>query len=123
MKEIINLRNLAESNNNTMNIKDQFYLKIFDILKYFCNMMPNYANNIGKFPNFSLNDDNNIKYQNIINIIKMLTNFIISNNKNKNNINEENQNSNYNEDDNNEEDNKPSFFFISIIVTSYILFI
>ena len=91
MKEIINLRNLVESNNNnTMNIKDQFYLKIIDIIKYFFNMMPNNTINIGKFPTFSLNDENNIKYQNIINVIKILTDYIISNNKNNNNkINEE----------------------------------
>ena len=51
--------------------------------------MPNNTINIGKFPTFSLNDGNDMKYKNIINTIKILTEYIITNNAKNNNINEE----------------------------------
>ena len=92
MKEIINLKNKIESNkSNNFIVKDQFYLKINDIIKNLCSNFPNQGNYIGKFPNFSLNDENDIKSNNILIIIKILADYIISNkNKNENfNINEE----------------------------------
>ena len=91
MQEIINLRNLLESNNNSnnnnnnFNIKDQYYLNIIDMIKNLCTNMSNNSNKIENFPNFSLNDDNEIKYKNIFITIKILADYIISNN----NINEE----------------------------------
>ena len=92
MNEIINLKNKIESNkSNNFIVKDQFYLKINDIIKNLCSNFPNQGNYIGKFPNFSLNDENDIKSNNILIIIKILADYIISNkNKNENfNINEE----------------------------------
>ena len=98
MQEIINLRNLLESNNNSnnnnnnFNIKDQYYLNIIDIIKNLCTNMSNNSNKIENFPNFSLNDDNEIKYKNIFITIKILADYIISNNNinnRNNNINEE----------------------------------
>ena len=97
MQEIVNLRNLLESNNNinnnnSLNIKDQYYLNIIDIIKNLCTNMSNNTEKIGNFPNFSLNDENEIKYKNIFLTIKILADYIIENNniKNRNNnINEE----------------------------------
>ena len=100
MQEIMNLRNLIESNNNikknnsnnNFNIKDQYYLNIIDIIKNLGTNMSNNSEKIGNFPNFSLNDENEIKYKNIFITIKILADYIIANNNAKNrnnNINEE----------------------------------
>ena len=89
MSEIINLRNRLNQmniNNNNSNlatnlmIKDQYYLKIIDTIK---NLYNNYPKNeeIGKFPIFSLNDDNEKKNKNIAVTIKILCDYITSNNK------------------------------------------
>ena len=84
MKEIIHLRNLLDSTDinrkNAKDIKDQFYLKFIDLIK---NLPKNNINNI-KFPNYSINDNDEIRKNNIINSIKALIDHIINNNMNMN---------------------------------------
>lgn len=68
ISEIVKLRNQLNINNNNNNsnlaanitIKDQYYLKIIDTIKNLCNNFPK-NEEIGKFPFFSLNDDNEKK--------------------------------------------------------------
>lgn len=91
MKEIIHLRNLLDSTDinqkNAKDIKDQFYLKFIDLIK---NLPKNNINNI-KFPNYSINDNDEIRKNNIINSIQALIDHIINNNMNMNmNINNKN---------------------------------
>ena len=94
MKEIIKLRNIIDANDNEnseINLKDQIYLNIIDIIKNLCNTVGNINGNI---PDFSLNDDKEKKIKNIQTTLKILADYIIMNNKksqNKpnNNINEE----------------------------------
>ena len=88
MSEIVKLRNQVNINNNNSNlnsniitIKDQYSLKIIDIIKNLCNNFPK-NEEIGKFPIFSLNDDNEKKNKNIAITIKLLSDYILSNNKN-----------------------------------------
>ena len=84
MKEIIYLRNLLDSTDinqkNAKDIKDQFYLKFIDLMK---NLPKNNINNI-KFPNYSINDNDEIRKNNIINSIQALIDHIINNNMNMN---------------------------------------
>ena len=84
MKEIIQLRNLLDSTDinqkNAKDIKDQFYLKFIDLIK---NLPKNNINNI-KFPNYSINDNDEIRKNNIINSIRALIDHIINNNMNMN---------------------------------------
>ena len=84
MKEIIHLRNLLDSTDinqkNAKDIKDQFYLKFMDLIK---NLPKNNINNI-KFPNYSINDNDEIRKNNIINSIQALIDHIINNNMNMN---------------------------------------
>ena len=84
MKEIIHLRNLLDSTDinqkNAKDIKDQFYLKFIDLIK---NLPKNNINNI-KFPNYSINDNDEIRKNNIINSIQALIDHIINNNMNMN---------------------------------------
>ena len=84
MKEIIYLRNLLDSTDinqkNAKDIKDQFYLKFIDLIK---NLPKNNINNI-KFPNYSINDNDEIRKNNIINSIQALIDHIINNNMNMN---------------------------------------
>ena len=84
MKEIIHLRNLLDSTGinqkNAKDIKDQFYLKFIDLIK---NLPKNNINNI-KFPNYSINDNDEIRKNNIINSIQALIDHIINNNMNMN---------------------------------------
>ena len=92
METIINLRSTIDSQSNNANIKDQFYLNIIDLIKNLSNSLPENEDNLGKFPSFSLNDEDAIRHKNIFNIIKILTDYIIFSNKNqkKNNyMNEE----------------------------------
>ena len=94
-KEIVNLNNIIQSNNNNINnINDQYYIKISDIIKNLIFALPNNAFNSVKFPNFSKNDENETKSKNILLTLKILSDYIISNHKNTNkntntNINEE----------------------------------
>jgi hypothetical protein len=62
-------------------VKDQYYLKIIDSIKNLCNNFPK-NEEIGNFPIFSLNDDNEKKNKNIVITIKILSDYIISNYKN-----------------------------------------
>ena len=84
MKEIIHLRNLLDSTDinqkNAKDIKDQFYIKFIDLIK---NLPKNNINNI-KFPNYSINDNDEIRKNNIINSIQALIDHIINNNMNMN---------------------------------------
>ena len=95
MKEIIKLRNIIDANeneNSAINLKDQIYLNIIDIIKNLCNTVGNIT---GHIPDFSLNDDKEKKIKNIQTTMKILADYIITNNKksqnnqNNNNINEE----------------------------------
>ena len=67
LKEIINLKNLTESNKRkNFTIKVQFYLKINGNNKNLCSNYPNHGDYIYIFPNFSLNDEKDIKiFQNL----------------------------------------------------------
>ena len=92
METIINLRNSLDSINNNIDITDQFYLNIIDIIKNTHNSLDKNLINIENFPSFSLNDENAVKLKNILVTIQILSDYIISstNNKNKNNyMNEE----------------------------------
>ena len=101
--EIIQLRNLLQSNNNNNtknngnnNNVQQFYLKYINLMNNFINSL---SNNIGTFPNYSLEDDNNKKYNDILLTSRILTDYIISTQNTNNNIptNENNMNM-YNEE-------------------------
>ena len=98
--EIMKLRNLLQRNNNNQNnnnINPQFYLNFINLINNFLNNIPN---NIGNFPNYSLKDNNNKKYKDILTTIKILTDYIIStqnNNNNQYNLNDIDMNYKYNE--------------------------
>ena len=135
MGEIFKLRNMinqlnVNNNNNNSNllnniiIKDQYYLKIIDLIKNLCS---NFSKNeeIGQFPAFSLNDDNNNRNKNIINTIKILSDYIISNYKNNsseniinNNIDNIITNESFNSNKINEELNKRLKEMSEILVKS-----
>ena len=89
MKEIVHLRKLIESNDTKQKaVKDQYYLNIIDLKK---NLTQNNINDI-KFPDYSLNDKDETRKNNIYNTIKILVEYIINNKKNdseKNNKDEE----------------------------------
>ena len=87
MREIVQLRNLLDSNDSKQeNIKDQFYLDMIDLLK---NLKKNNITDI-IFPEYSLNDNDKIRKKNILNIIKVLIEYIINKkNNNKNNYNDD----------------------------------
>ena len=88
MSEILRLRNLLDSNdNNQNNISDKTYMDIINITK---NLLNNNINDI-KFPEFSVNDDDETRQNNIFNIIKILVEYIINrkNNIEKNELDEE----------------------------------
>ena len=92
METIINLRNSLDSINNNINIKDQFYLNIIDIIKNTRISLDKNLINIEKFPSFSLNDENDVKIKNILTTIQILSDYIISstnNQKSNNYMNEE----------------------------------
>ena len=87
MSEILRLRNLLESNNDKQkDIKDQLYIDILNLIK----MLSNKVNDI-KFPEYSINDNEENRYDSIINIIKILVDYIMNKaiNKEKNDIDEE----------------------------------
>jgi len=130
MSEIVKLRNQLNINNNNGNlaanitIKDQYYLRIIDAIKNLCNNFPK-NEEIGKFPIFSLNDDNEKKNKNISITIKILSDYIISNYKNNSNeniINNTNSNTmtcqNFNSNKINEELNKRLKEMSEILVKS-----
>ena len=88
MKEIVHLRKLNESNDiKQKSVKDQYYLNIIDLKK---NLTQNNINDI-KFPDYSLNDKDETRKNNIYNTIKILVEYIINSKKNseKNNKDEE----------------------------------
>lgn len=132
INEIVKLRNQLNINNNNNNsnlaanitIKDQYYLKIIDTIKNLCNNFPK-NEEIGKFPLFSLNDDNEKKNKNIAISIKLLSDYIISsykNNSSENIINNTNSNTitceNLNSNKINEELNKRLKEMSEILVKS-----
>ena len=130
MSEIVKLRNQVNINNNNSNlaanitIKDQYYLKIIDTIKNLCNNFPK-NEEIGKFPIFSLNDDNEKKNKNIAITIKLLSDYILSNNKNNSSENVINNtysnsltNENFNSNKINEELNKRLKEMSEILVKS-----
>ena len=88
MKEIVNLRNIIDSNqSDIVTINEQSYLNLINIIKNVNSSMAK-PGTTWNFPNFSLNDDNNTKINNIFITIKILADYIIMNNqknKNKNN--------------------------------------
>ena len=85
MKEIIHLRNLLDSTEikQQNNINDKFYLQLNDLNK---NLTKNNINDI-KIPNYSLNDGDEIRKNNILNTNQILMEYIINNKKNNNNTN------------------------------------
>ena len=131
MSEIVKLRNQVNINNNNnsnlnanITIKDQYYLKIIDIIKNLCNNFPK-NEEIGKFPIFSLNDDNEKKNKNIAITIKILSDYILSNYKNSSSENIINNtysnsltNENFNSNKINEELNKRLKEMSEILVKS-----
>ena len=62
-------------------------MKINGNIKNLCSNYPNHGDFIGIFPNFSLNDEKDIKINNILNTIKILAYYIISNNNKNKNVN------------------------------------
>ena len=81
MKEIVKLRNIIETNeSNNKNINEKYYKDIINLIK---KLMQNNINEI-KLPEYSLNDNDEKKKNNIINTIKILLEYII-NRKNINN--------------------------------------
>ena len=81
MKEIVKLRNIIETNeSNNKNINEKYYKDIINLIK---KLMQNNINEI-KLPEYSLNDNEEKKKNNIINTIKILLEYII-NRKNINN--------------------------------------
>ena len=129
MSEIVKLRNQININNNSnlnsnITIKDQYYLKIIDTIKNLCNNFPK-NEEIGKFPIFSLNDDNEKKNKNIAITIKILSDYILSNYKNNSSENIINNtysnsltNENFNSNKINEELNKRLKEMSEILVKS-----
>ena len=81
MKEIVKLRNIIETNeSNNKNINEKYYKDIINLIK---KLIQNNINEI-KLPEYSLNDNEEKKKNNIINTIKILLEYII-NRKNINN--------------------------------------
>ena len=81
MKEIVKLRNIIETNeSNNKNINEKYYKDIINLIK---KLIQNNINEI-KLPEYSLNDNDEKKKNNIINTIKILLEYII-NRKNINN--------------------------------------
>ena len=86
MKEIVRLRKLIDSNDSKQkSIKDQYYLNIIDLKK---NLTNNNINDI-KFPEYSLNDKDETRKNNIYNTIKILVEYIINSKKNNENNNKD----------------------------------
>lgn len=84
MTEILRLKNILDSNEGkNKNIKDQNYIDVIDLLK---NLSKNNINDIA-FPEYSLNDSEEQRKNNIFNTIKILVEYII-NKKNKTEKNE-----------------------------------
>ena len=81
MKEIVKLRNIIETNeSNNKNINEKYYKDIINLIK---KLIQNNINEV-KLPEYSLNDNEEKKKNNIINTIKILLEYII-NRKNINN--------------------------------------
>ena len=81
MKEIVKLRNIIETNeSNNKNINEKYYKDIINLIK---KLIQNNINEV-KLPEYSLNDNDEKKKNNIINTIKILLEYII-NRKNINN--------------------------------------
>ena len=81
MKEIVKLRNIIETNeSNNKNINEKYYKDIINLIK---KLKQNNINEV-KLPEYSLNDNDEKKKNNIINTIKILLEYII-NRKNINN--------------------------------------
>ena len=88
MSEILRLRNNLDSDNQKQkSIKDQNYIDIINLIK---NLGKNNINDI-KFPEYSFNDDEEKRKNNIFNTIKILVEYIINkkNKVEKNEIDEE----------------------------------
>ena len=87
MLEIARLRNIKDSSNKKYsNIKDENYLEIIDLKKA---LIKNNINDIN-FPEYSLNDNEEKRKNNLFDTIKILAEYIINNKKgNSNDIDEE----------------------------------
>ena len=99
INEIEKLKNLLISNkggNNNNSIDPQFYINFINIMNEFCNNIPNDLNNFNNLPNYSLKDNGDKIYKDILITIKILTNFILSNPTNKNEYNSYNNTNNIN---------------------------
>ena len=85
MKEIVNLRNKLDSQDEEINTKKQFYSNIIDTIQKVKNCLP--AENQQNFPNFSLNESDEKIQKNILDGIKIISDDIISNKNNTINMN------------------------------------
>ena len=78
-----NLKNNSKSNNN---LNPQFYLRFIEIMNNFCNNLPQNIYHLNNLPKYTLKDNNDKIYKNILITIKILTDYIISFLNNKNDI-------------------------------------
>ena len=76
-----NIQNNYISNNE---IDPQFYFKFIDLMNNFLNNLPN--NNLNNIPIYSIKDKSDKKYNDILITIRILIDYIISNQNNNNNF-------------------------------------
>ena len=80
--EILKLRNIIQTNFNNNNNDNynipQFYLQFLDLMNNFYNNIPQNINYFNNLPNFSLKDNNDNIFNDILITIKILTDYIIS---------------------------------------------
>jgi hypothetical protein len=100
-KNYFNNKNIIENSNNIGNIEidPQFYFKFIDLINNFLHNFQN--NNFNNLPIYSIKDKSDKKYNDVLITIKILTDYIFSN-QNKNNLAPYNSGNNkYNEELNN----------------------
>ena len=103
INEILKLRNILNNSNNSDNYNfAQFYLEFINLINNFCNNISNDLENFNNLPNYSLKDNNDKKFNDILITIKTLTDYIISFQNNQNdlipNTSSNNMNNKYNEE-------------------------
>ena len=103
INEIMKLKNVSKNNNI---IDPQFYLGFIEIINNFYNNLPQNINMFNNLPNYSMKDNNDKIYTNILTTIKILTDYIIYFLSNKNDIGVSYNTSNYTNNKYNDELNR-----------------
>ena len=103
INEIMKLKNVSKNNNI---IDPQFYLGFIEIINNFYNNLPQNINTFNNLPNYSMKDNNDKIYANILTTIKILTDYIIYFLSNKNDIGVSYNTSNYTNNKYNDELNR-----------------